>query len=208
MKIKICGMRDRQNIIDLADLHPHYMGFIFYDASPRFVGHDFVMPLLPESTIKVGVWVNEAHTEILSTAEKHQLEAVQLHGNESPATCAAIHEQGYTVIKAFSIDEDFDFGFTKDYTSVVDYFLFDTKGQYFGGNAKSFNWDLLKNYTYSRPYFLSGGINNQNIDKALKLRDQRLHALDLNSGLEISPGFKDLVFAKEAIDKMNKHINV
>jgi len=208
MKIKICGMRERQNIIDMSVLHPHYMGFIFYAASPRFVGHDFIMPVLPDSIIKVGVWVNEKLTEILSTAERYQLKAVQLHGNESPVTCAAIREQGYTVIKAFSVDEHFDFSLTKDFTAVADYFLFDTKGQYFGGNAKNFNWDLLKKYTCNRPYFLSGGINNENISKAIEINDERLYALDLNSGLEISPGLKDIVKAKEAINKTNKQINV
>ena len=199
MKIKICGMCEGNNIEVVAALHPHYMGFIFYPTSPRFVGDDFVMPSAIDKTIlKVGVFVNASADEILKLVEKYNLDFIQLHGIESPDDCQAIRDRGYQVIKAFAINEHFDFSSTAEYAEVCDFFLFDTKGKHYGGNAQSFNWDLLQKYKGDKPYFLSGGLTLNNISEALSLTDARIHALDFNSGLELSPGLKDLEKVEEA----------
>ena len=208
MKIKICGMRDTDNIAAIAALHPHYLGFIFYKSSPRYVGDEFVMPVLSEEIKKAGVWVNAEVDEISGLAAKHSLDAIQLHGSESPAMCAAIGAKGYQVIKAFSIDEAFDFDLTDDYAGFVDYFLFDTRGKYYGGNARKFNWDLLKKYKGVTNYFLSGGLSPEMISQAQALADERLHVLDFNSGIEISPGLKDIGKARQLFGSVgSKHIS-
>ena len=121
-----------------------------------------------------------------------KLDFVQLHGNESPAQCDELKATGLGVIKVFSIDDDFNFELTKPYRKVVDYFLFDTKGKYYGGNAKTFNWKILERYDQEIPFFLSGGLSPENVNALGDIVKMNLHALDLNSGVEISPGLKDI----------------
>lgn len=183
IKLKICGMRDAANIKEVAELRPDYMGFIFYEKSPRFVGDKFVIPDLQLAA--VGVFVNESTEKILSKG----LKIVQLHGDETPDQCDELRKH-VKVIKAFSIDNDFDFETTKKYNA--DYFLFDTKGKYYGGNAKTFNWNKLKEYDQRIPFFLSGGLNADNLKDISILKGMNLHAIDLNSGVEDSPGVKDI----------------
>jgi len=191
--IKICGMRDRENILKVASLGPHYLGFIFYPESPRYVGGDFRMPVsLPLSIRRVGVFVNASSQEILQKTKSVGLDFIQLHGNESPEQCAELKAAGVGVIKVFSIDEKFDFETTGPYKKVVEYFLFDTKGKYFGGNAKVFDWQVLKKYDQEIPFFLSGGLSPDNVNSLGDILNMNVHALDLNSGVEISPGLKDV----------------
>jgi phosphoribosylanthranilate isomerase len=198
MKLKICGMRDANNIIDVASVKPDYLGFIFYSKSPRFVGDEFVLPtkLSPE-ILRVGVFVNETTSVILDKAKTYNMDYIQLHGNETPSQCEALGQLGVGIIKVFSVGDDFDFQVTKPYKNVVDYFLFDTKGKYHGGNASTFNWDLLKQYDQKIPFFLSGGLSPENIEEVRKLDSMNIHALDVNSGVEISPGVKDSLKVKQ-----------
>jgi phosphoribosylanthranilate isomerase len=190
--IKICGMRDSKNIVEVASLRPQYMGFIFYPNSPRFVGENFKIPSdLPSSVKRVGVFVNESSAVTLAKSKALKLDLVQLHGNESPAQCAELKATGLGVIKVFSIDDDFNFDLTKTYKDAVDYFLFDAKGKYHGGNAKTFNWKALDKYDQEIPFFLSGGLTPENVNTLGDVLEMNLHALDLNSGVEISPGVKD-----------------
>jgi phosphoribosylanthranilate isomerase len=191
--IKICGMRDGENIMAVALLRPQYMGFIFYPKSPRFVGESFDIPAnLPASIKRVGVFVSEANGVIMGKSKSLKLDLVQLHGNESPAQCDELKATGLGVIKVFSIDDDFNFESTKPFREVTDYFLFDTKGKYYGGNAKTFNWKILDKYDQEVPFFLSGGLSPDNVNTLGDLQKMNLHALDLNSGVEISPGLKDI----------------
>lgn len=191
--IKICGMRDRENIVQVASLGPQYLGFIFYQGTPRFVGEDFRIPVkLPFSIRRVGVFVNATTSEILEKVKRVGLDFVQLHGKESPQQCAELKEAGTGVIKVFSVDENFNFDTTMPYKTVVDYFLFDTKGKYHGGNAKTFDWSILKKYDQEIPFFLSGGLSPENVQNLGDIVKMNIHALDLNSGVEISPGLKDI----------------
>jgi phosphoribosylanthranilate isomerase len=193
IKIKICGMRDEHNIREVALLHPQYMGFIFYDKSPRFVGHDFRVPdNFPRDTRRVGVFVNERTEAILQKVHEHHLDFVQLHGDESVEQCRILKQAGLRILKVFSVGEDMNFSITKPYQAVVDFFLFDTKGKYFGGNARAFDWKLLTHYDQEIPFFLSGGLSPENIAEIKHLPPMNLHAIDVNSGVEIKPALKDV----------------
>jgi phosphoribosylanthranilate isomerase len=193
VKLKVCGMRDAENLLSVAALRPDYMGFIFYQKSPRFVGEDFQVPKsFPADIKKVGVFVNETPEKMLAIARMLQLDYLQLHGNESVEVCATIKQAGIGVIKVFSVGDDFDFAVTKPYQSSVDFFLFDTKGKYYGGNAQVFDWTVLNRYDQQIPFFLSGGITPDNVINIASLRIMNLHALDVNSGVEIQPALKSV----------------
>ncbi|HEX6226378.1 MAG TPA: phosphoribosylanthranilate isomerase [Chryseolinea sp.] len=185
-------MRDAGNILDVASLGPQYLGFIFYPKSPRFVGSDFKMPSgLPATIKRVGVFVNESNDLILEKHEHLNFDFVQLHGNESPSTCAELKRAGIGIIKVFSVGGDFSFDSTESYKGIADYFLFDTKGKYYGGNAVPFDWKILEQYDQETPFFLSGGLSPENLDTLDDFLKMNIHALDLNSGVETAPGMKD-----------------
>ncbi len=193
ISLKICGMCDPKNILEVAATQPEYMGFIFYEKSPRYVGDDFSIPIgFPRAIKKVGVFVNEQVEAIKAICAKHQLDYVQLHGNESAAQCAELKKAGIGVIKVFSIDKNFDFDSTLSFVDCVDYFLFDTKGKFYGGNAATFDWELLKLYDQTVPFFLSGGLNEENLYQISNLSQMNIHAVDLNSGVELLLGFKNI----------------
>jgi phosphoribosylanthranilate isomerase len=192
-KLKICGMRDPDNIMEVAALRPDFMGFIFYPGSKRFVGHNFRIPDGFSDEIKrVGVFVNETIKGMLEVVATHALDFVQLHGEETSDTCGKLKESGVGVIKTFSIDETFRFTSVLPYLDKVDYFLFDTKGQSFGGHGRAFDWDILTTYDQSVPYFLSGGLSLDNVGEVNTIKGRSPFALDINSGVEIAPGLKDI----------------
>ena len=130
LKLKVCGMKEPENILAVAKLRPDYMGFIFYKQSPRCVPADFGFPVgLDVSTQRIGVFVNEDVGQVLETVNRYGLHGAQLHGDEPVSDCEKIKREDITVIKAFSIDDRFDFNTTATYEHVVDFFLFDTKGK-------------------------------------------------------------------------------
>jgi phosphoribosylanthranilate isomerase len=201
VKWKVCGLRD--NIADVTALQPDYIGFIFYAKSPRYIGEDFVLPEIVNSKInKVGVFVNEAMDFVHNSMLNYQLDYAQLHGNESPDFCEKLMKKNVKIIKAFQVDEAFDFGGLNEYESVTDYFLFDTKTKQYGGSGKSFDWRVLKKYSMEKKYFLSGGISLDNIDDLDGLELSKVHALDVNSKFEISPGFKNIAMLEELKEKI------
>lgn len=192
VKIKICGMLDPENILEVAALQPDFMGFIFYHQSPRCVSLDFKIPTeFPSSIKRVGVFVNEDFDKIINTIQRHNLDCVQLHGDESVAMCMKLKQSGASVIKVFSIGEDFDFKRVEPYKKTVDFLLFDTKGRHYGGNATIFDWNILNKYDQEVPFFLSGGISPENVQQVKSLSRMNIYALDLNSGVESKPGIKD-----------------
>ncbi|HYC87038.1 MAG TPA: phosphoribosylanthranilate isomerase [Chryseosolibacter sp.] len=197
-------MRDPVNILEVADVGPDYMGFIFYPASPRFVGDGFVMPSFPRDIARVGVFVNESTSGLLATAARHGLQFLQLHGDEPAGQCRDLKRNGLGVIKVFQVDDAMDFETTKPYAEVCDYFLFDTKGKYYGGNAQTFNWNILERYDQQVPFFLSGGLSASNANAVRKLDGMNLHALDVNSGVEVSPALKDVRKVKEIKQIVNQ----
>lgn len=195
-------MREPENIRQVATLQPDYMGFIFYDKSPRFVGENFTLPELDKIVKRVGVFVNESVDILLKLVTTHSLDYVQLHGDESTEYCDLIKSSGVKIIKVFRVDESFDFNETKKYEPIADYFLFDTKGKNYGGNAVAFDWNLLKDYNQQIPFFLSGGLTLNNLAEIEKLQDLNLHALDMNSGVELSAGMKDINKVKEVFNRL------
>lgn len=202
IQIKICGMKFPENISDIALLQPDYMGFIFYEKSPR--NFENTIPNLPKSIKKVGVFVNASLEEIEEKVLRYELDFVQLHGDESPEFCALIENKLAKVIKAFSIDKDFNFNQLHYYINKCTYFLFDTKGTNYGGNGITFNWSVLEDYHLDKPYFLSGGIGTENIKPVksflAKEYSKNCIAIDCNSKLEIASGLKSTKKTKQLIN--------
>lgn len=188
--LKVCGNCNLQNTKETAEALPDMMGFIFYKPSPRCVG-EFDVPALPSSIQTTAVFVDEEPETALSIIKRHHFSWVQLHGHESPQHCQEM-KKAARVMKAFPIDDNFDFEKTKPYLPHCDYFLFDAKGKYPGGNGARFSWELLRDYHYEMPFFLSGGISLEHLEEIKKLKHKLLVGLDVNSGVEASPGIKDL----------------
>lgn len=203
MRLKVCGMRELENISALSELDPNYIGFIFWSESSRFV--DKKTPPLEKKIIKTGVFVDATFDYILTKIKDHQLDAVQLHGQESCSYCKVIKDYGLKVIKSFSIKNTFDFNNLEDYENSCDYYLFDTKGKLPGGNGFTFDWKILNEYPSQKPFFLSGGIGVDNLNEIKKLVKTKLpiHAIDVNSKFETSPGNKNI----ELLKKFKKEID-
>ncbi len=194
LKIKVCGMKDLQNRQLLETLPIDILGFIFYAPSPRYPGNqsaDLLAKLTSTGKKKAGVFVDESTRNILNITGKFAFTHVQLHGNEMPDQCVELREAGLKVIKVFRVNTGFDFSATKPYTEVADYFLFDTRAEKPGGTGKKFNWQILENYLYQTPFFLSGGIGPDDAGAVVKLQHPMLYGLDLNSGFEDEPGIKN-----------------
>lgn len=205
MEIKICGMKS--NVQEVAALQPDYLGFIFYEKSPRnFVGE---MPDLNSEIKKVGVFVNEKISVISKKADEFDLNIIQLHGNESETYCQELKnlKPEIEIWKAFSVDENFDFDSIKIYKSI-DKILFDTKGKNPGGNGQKFNWEMLGNLKLDKPFILSGGIDFEDAQsiKYLKDKNPALIAIDLNSRFEVEPGLKDIEKLQRFIKDLNEII--
>lgn len=201
LKIKVCGMKYESNINDLSLIEPDYMGFIFYPKSKRFVGVDFDKNDLNKlsSTIqKTAVFVNAHLHEIKEFCGIYGIKTVQLHGNETPEFCASLKADGFTILKAFGVDEGFDFFQLNKYEKSVSYFLFDTKTSDFGGSGKVFNWEVLQNYKLEVLFFLSGGLRLENINAVKNIKHPQFYGVDLNSRFEIEPGLKNIDLLEEA----------
>ena len=197
MKWKVCGMREPENIQEVAAFGPDFMGFIWVPKSPRYVGPDFVIPALPAKTKAVGVFVNETTDNIIALSKIAGFSAVQLHGEEGQTEIEALQAAGLQVIKAISVGTRKDL----DLSDKPDFYLFDTKkGAQVGGTGAHFDWSLLVHYTLDIPYFLAGGLQAEDVEKVKDFPG--LYALDFNSKLEIRPGFKDIEQVKELVKQL------
>ncbi|MBQ0733413.1 phosphoribosylanthranilate isomerase [Aquimarina celericrescens] len=197
-------MKYQENIEAVARLQPDYLGFIFYDKSPRnFEGN---IPDLPPKIKKTGVFVDASIEFIIKKVKQYGFKTVQLHGNESEAYCQELREDlnkiSTTILsevemwKVFSVKNEFDFDALKPFESIVDAFLFDTKGKEKGGNGYTFDWSVLENYPSTTPFILSGGIGLDEINSVLSFlrrpESKYLYAIDVNSKFEIEPGLKNI----------------
>ncbi|MDD4191062.1 MAG: phosphoribosylanthranilate isomerase [Mangrovibacterium sp.] len=194
MKIKVCGMRDPENIGQVCEAGPDFLGFIVHRASPRDVGENpdpAIFDRIPAHIRKTGVFVDKECASLIRFCKKYGFFAAQLHGNESPRDCGAVRKSGLTVIKAFSLHEAFDFRVLERYAETADFFLFDTKGGLRGGTGLKFNWQILGRYRLAVPFFLSGGIRPDDAGALRKLSHPKLYAIDINSGFETAPALKD-----------------
>ena len=196
IKIKVCGMKNPQNIKDLTALNPDFIGFIFYEKSPRYCANELDnLDFIPKNIKKIGVFVNENIDKILEFAKKYDLNGIQLHGSESPDICRQIKANNLLVIKAFSIAESADFERTKDYEGVADYFLFDsppTPKIKYGGTGIKFDWSILNDYQGNTPFLLSGGISVDDAKMIKKITHPHFFGIDINSKFEIEAGVKNV----------------
>jgi len=193
-------MKYLDNIREIVKLNPDYIGFIFYEKSPRYIGKDIdpeILDAIPPSIKKVGVFVNATEREMKNAITRNSLNAVQLHGNESPEMCQIIRMAGVEVIKAFPVDEEFDFHSIKRYRESCNSYLFDTKTPTYGGSGKKFNWELLNDQTFTKPVFLSGGIGLEDAESIVNLNNKSIKVIDINSRFEIEPGLKDVEAVKK-----------
>ena len=195
MVIKVCGMREPENIREAEALGIDLMGFIFWPKSSRFVSER--PAYLPTRCKRVGVFVDE-HIE-----EVQRLDIIQLHGHESPDYIRQLH-LSCSLIKAFNIATIDDFTACIPYEGLVDYFLFDTKGQRVGGNGQKFDWRVLKAYRGQTPFLLSGGIGPDDDLRIKAFCHPRYAGIDLNSRFELSPGLKDIDSIKRFLEKVKK----
>ncbi len=203
-------MKYQDNIEDVTALQPDYLGFIFYEKSARYFNSD--IPELPKSVKKTGVFVNEDLDTVLKIISDYQLQAIQLHGEETPEYLSKLkkyfEKEDYSVeiIKVFSIKDSFNFDVLKPYETVADYFLFDTKGKLPGGNGYTFNWDVLNHYPSKKPFFLSGGIGTDEIENIKHFKSSKAsiycYAIDVNSKFEIKPGLKNTTLLKTFKDQL------
>jgi len=202
----------KHNTREVAALQPEYLGFIFYEGSTRnYTGE---VPKLPNNVQKVGVFVDATLDFVIQKVAEFQLDVIQLHGDESPEYCRSITRHiknlplgeglggDLHVWKVFSIKETFNFEKLKPYEDIVDAFLFDTKGAAKGGNGYTFNWDVLKDYSSTKPFVLSGGIGLEEISAVKEILKTNLpiKAIDVNSKFEIKPGLKKIKTLKDFIN--------
>lgn len=217
LKLKVCGMKYSDNISEIASLNPDYLGFIFYEKSPR--NFEKEIPFIPSGIKKTAVFVDASLDFILEKINKYDFNAIQLHGEESTSFCEELKLKLATkdktsaveIIKVFPIKDKFDFDILKQYEKNVDYFLFDTKGPNKGGHGVTFDWEILKNYPSEKPFFLSGGIGIEEVGNIKELlshfekqgNQHLLYSVDVNSRFEDSPGIKNV----EMLRKFKRELN-
>ena len=213
LKIKVCGMRDADNVRAVAALDIDFLGFIFYPKSPRYAQKAVPETELMTNTAtasrrndmvmrkpqRVGVFVDETPQAIIAHIHNDQLDYVQLHGHELPEMIdhlkrAVISDNHHSlkVIKAFSISKPDDLLQTKAYEGIADLFLFDTPTESYGGSGKKFDWQMLQAYDGHTPFLLSGGIGPEDIDRIRTFEHPQCIGIDLNSRFETAPGIKDV----------------
>lgn len=203
--IKVCGMREAENIREVEALGIDVIGFIFWPKSSRCVSTrpDY----LPVNAKRAGIFVNEDIEQVRRIAVDYALDIIQLHGNESPEYARNL--RNWIVIKAFNIASEEDLESTVIYDGAVDYFLFDTKGKAVGGNGEKFNWEVLASYNGQTPFILSGGIGPDDTERIQTFYHPQCIGIDLNSRFELSPGLKDITALRRFLSQLphNSHNN-
>lgn len=200
MIVKVCGMRDAQNIRDVETLGVDWIGMIFWPKSKRFVAE--IPSYLPKRVKKVGVFVDASPEDVRQHISDYQLDIIQLHGQESPDYVKAL--KPHTTIKAFNIAKADDLIQTEQYEGIADYFLFDTKGQMVGGNGQKFDWSVLTAYHGKTPFLLSGGIGLEDVESVCSFHHPSCIGIDLNSRFELSPAHKDIDKLRTFLGKIKK----
>ena len=193
------------NLEEILQLNPDYVGFIFYEKSPRYVGDRpdaGLFSLVPSTTEKVAVVVNSDLEDILELVNTYGFTTVQLHGDESPELCRELSSRGVSVIKAIPAAKTLSEQSLKPYLPFVSYFLLDTPGKGYGGTGRKFDWKLLRDWQTEVPFFLSGGIGINDAPAILALEHPQLYGIDLNSRFEQQPGIKDEVLLRAFMEKI------
>jgi phosphoribosylanthranilate isomerase len=198
-KIKICGITNKIDAVNACDLKIDMIGFVFYPESKRYVSPKTARDIineLPETVLKVGVFVNEDKKTVIDIASDVSLDILQLHGDESPGDIPSPYD-GYKTIKAFRVKDKGSLKRVNDYGA--DYYLFDTYEKCSaGGTGKTFDWKLLKDFEVLKPLILSGGLNPENVAGAIT--EIAPFGVDVSSGVESSPGKKDPRLMKKFVE--------
>lgn len=234
MIIKVCGMRETDNIREVAELGVDMMGFIFWPESPRFVkmisAQAGIIPDYSEERLRnmrqgqepssttvcrpkrVGVFVDEMPQSIVTRVYNYDLDYVQLHGNESVVMIENLKRTlvpdiapNIKIIKALSIREKDDVKRWRDYEGAADMLLFDTKCKTVGGSGEQFDWSVLETYDGNIPFLLSGGVGPDDAERVLKFSHPQFAGIDLNSRFEISPALKDVEKLKSFIQTIRQY---
>ena len=206
--IKVCGMREAENIRQIERLAPDWMGFICWDGSPRFVSK--TPDYLPVSCSRTGVFVNPSVQQVKEDMTRLGLDIIQLHGKETPQFCQAIKSlrrpdgSPLRLVKAFGITADRPFPDTSEYEEACDYFLFDTRCTTIGGSGMVFDWDMMRQYHGKRPFLLSGGIGEEHIEALKSFSHPMFAGVDLNSRFEDSPAIKNVERLKNFIHQLRE----
>lgn len=197
MILKVCGMRDAQNIREVeAVVRPQMMGFICWEQSRRYVSS--VPAYLPTRCIRTGVFVNPSMSHLRQKINSLRLQRIQLHGDESPEYCQRIIQQtGLPITKSLSIRQVEDIEQYRQYEGICDLLLFDTKCKTRGGSGEQFDWDILTHYKGSVPFLLAGGIGPRDAERLREFRHPMFLGIDVNSRFELSPGVKDVLLLRE-----------
>ncbi len=209
VKAKVCGINNSENLNSLLTLPVDMVGFIFYNKSKRncTLTPEEVKSAFKRKNLtckKVGVFVDASIEIVLKMQEDYELDYVQLHGKESIFYCQKLKEHNLKLIKAFSVSDNFCFSNTSAYGFFCDYFLFDTKGDLPGGNGSKFNWEMLQNYKGKKRFLLSGGIGPDDANTIRNLELKYLAMVDVNSGFEVEPGYKNLDDVADFIYKIKR----
>jgi phosphoribosylanthranilate isomerase len=211
-RVKVCGMTQPDQVDELASIGVAFAGFIFYPRSPRYVfRHLTIDQIKNEKNInKVGVFVNAPLDEVLHMVDDCRLHMVQLHGDETPRYCEKLADY-VSVVKAFRLTDSDNIDYmTRPYMDVCDMFMFDTMGAGYGGTGKKFDWNVLKRHDVGKPFFLSGGIQEDDVDDLQLFSSETvanaLFAIDINSRFEVSPGVKDMEKIKKFVKQLNREL--
>ena len=222
MVIKVCGMRDAQNIREVSQLGVDMIGMVFYPKSPRYVemqsSHAGIIPdyvkediniKSAKSPARVGVFVDDMVQNIVTRVVNYHLDYIQLHGNEPREMCENLRltldpdiRPGIKIIKAISVSDASDIQKYKEYVGAVDLFLFDTKCKTVGGSGQQFDWQVLEQYDGEIPFLLSGGIGPEDASRLHAFHHPKCIGIDLNSRFEIEPGVKDVEKLKGFLNAM------
>ena len=202
MIVKVCGLKEAENIREVEALGIDLMGFIFWSKSKRYVSE--CPNYLPTRCKRVGVFVDADIQEVKQKVEEYGLDIIQLHGHESPEQISHLLSltSHLSIIKAFNIATTDDLEATKPYEGIVDYFLFDTKAKMVGGNGTKFDWRVLDDYVGKTPFLLSGGIGPDDADSIKAFHHPQCIGIDLNSRFESLPALKDIKQLKAFIKKI------
>lgn len=205
--IKVCGMRDPENIRKVEELAVDLMGFIFWSKSSRYVSDK--PSYLPTRQKRVGVFVDADIKEVTEKAKEYALDLIQLHGKETPdyiqrlrSLCPQRGDRATAIIKALNIADAEDLAQTAQYEGIVDYFLFDTKSKLVGGNGTQFDWSVLQAYQGDTPFILSGGIGPDDAEKVKNFQHPMCAGIDLNSRFETAPALKDIQLLNHFIGRL------
>ena len=216
--IKVCGLRDGENIRQVAALGVDWIGLIFWPHSPRYVSMipsnagiipDRVSDIGEFKAKRVGVFVDPTAQDVITRVVNFQLDLIQLHGHETPTFIRNLRHtladiRLVKVIKAISVSSRDDIAAYKDYADCVDYFLFDTKCKTVGGSGEQFDWSVLEAYDGDIPFLLSGGIGPDDAERVRNFHHPQCIGIDLNSRFESEPGFKDVAALRQFINQLNR----